>query len=194
MAPIAFAPHSCRHCQRFVIGEDDHKRSDNGQEKLFQPLHYTLSQILTAASEDCSFCAWLLDDEEWIHRSAITDMAYASPRIGHREGLTQQLEELYNSLVEAAVRMDNLPPPNPANTLRSYCPEIQNGQSNSLTLACFYNDHLAIKFFALWDPEAKHIVYRTRTGFVYFTRPGRSAILYSFQGTKFLRSSSHSNQ
>jgi hypothetical protein len=94
-------PHSCRHCQTFIIGEDHHKSNDNAQERLFQPLKNTLTDILNAASEDCAFCAWLLDDDEYIHRSLIMDAVYASLRLRQQE--SRDRREVFDAMIELAV-------------------------------------------------------------------------------------------
>jgi hypothetical protein len=175
MAPIVLESHSCRHCQNFVINRvikdeerRNHEDTENAQERLYERFDYTVTDILAAAAEDCSFCIWLLDNEEWIHRSAFEDHVSSSPRY---QG--PQNKEKFESILQLCLRLDSwLPPSNPANTLRGYCTENQDEQLNSLRLACFYNDNLVIKFFGLWNPIAKHIEYRTRTGFSYFAELG----------------------
>ena len=118
---------------------------------------------------------WLLDNEEWIHRSVITNYISSSPRL---QGAQDQEE--VEGLREASVRLDaRLPTPNPANTLRGYCTGNQDDQLYNLRLACFYNNHLGIKFFGLWNPIAKQIEYRTRTGFSYYAQPGALAFFLS---------------
>ena len=171
MAPIVLEPHSCRHCQNFVVNQEGpFYREDigNAQERLYERFDYTVTDVLAAAAEGCSFCIWLLDNEEWIHRSVFADHVSSSPRFQGDEN-----REMFETFLQLQLRLDDwLPTPNPANTLRGYCTGDQNDQLYSLRLACFYNDNLVIKFFGLWDPSAKHIEYRTRTGFSYYARLG----------------------
>lgn len=176
MAPILLKPHSCRHCQNFVIDQEGpfyRKGIENAQEKLYERFDYSVTDILAAAAKNCSFCIWLLDNEEWIHRSAFANHISSSPRFQGREN-----EEMFEGILQLSLRLDSwLPIPNPANTLRSYCAENPDNRLYNLRLACFYNDHLVIRFFGLWDPIAKHIEYRTRTGFCYFAQLGVLAFL-----------------
>ena len=172
MAPILLESHSCRHCRNFVIHEErpfSRKGIENAQEKLYERFNYNVKDILEAAADSCSLCIWLLDNEEWIHRSEFADHLSSSPRFQGPEN-----QEMFENLLQLQLRLDSwLPLPKPANTLRSYCTGNQDDKIYSLRLACFYNDNLVIKFFGLWDPIAKHIEYRTRTGFSYFAQPGK---------------------
>lgn len=167
MAPIEINPHSCDFCRKIVINEAQVVNKDRGEERNFFHFDVLLADILTGDGSDCSLCTWLCDTE-WIHRSATVD------KILYRPGFPPESNNnpVLAAVAEASIRQEQwLPPPEPQNTLRKYCSE-NKGTGLRLRLACFLPDHLEIKFFALWDPEKAHIVYRTRAGFSVFTVPG----------------------
>ena len=175
MAPVPLQPHSCYHCQRLVVKTRDRPQynGDAGEEKNFEYFQYNIPNILVAAGDNCRFFQWLLD-EEWIHRSVVVDKVYSESNLPEDDIFRSVLD----AVAEASIRInEQLPPPNPGNTLRRFAEEHKGGQLNGLRLACFLYSKLYIRFFGLWDPIVKHMVYRTRHGFNVFTPSGRSTFL-----------------
>jgi hypothetical protein len=63
MAPIQLEPHSCQHCRRLVINEEQVVDKERGEEKNFHHFEFFLSDIITGSVDDCALCTWLLDAE-----------------------------------------------------------------------------------------------------------------------------------
>jgi hypothetical protein len=55
MPPIVQNPHSCNHCQKLLLKSP----VKDSEEHEFD---FSLTDILQAAAEQCSFCQWFLDD------------------------------------------------------------------------------------------------------------------------------------
>lgn len=168
MAPIEINPHSCEFCQKIVINEARATDDGRGEAGNFCHFDFLLIDILNGDANDCSLCTWLCDTE-WIHRSATTN------EILQRRGVSSEDPNyrVIAAVAEASIRQEQwLPPPEPQNTLRKCCSEGGGTIEEKLRLVCFLPDHLEIRFFALWDADNAHIVYRTRAGFSVFTVPG----------------------
>ena len=167
MAPILFNPHSCQRCQSLVIDDESRPpREDEGEGHNYIHFNFATSDIITAEADGCSFCKWLLDTE-WVHRSSLVNEVFSNSNVPEGDSGYRVIA----AVAEASIRHDQwLPPSNPANTLRKYLLDDHEA-SNDLKLICFYHE-TEVKFFALWNGEKKHIVYRTRHGFSVFTPPG----------------------
>jgi hypothetical protein len=181
MAPVPLQPHSCRHCQRLVIDIRRHSKPDIE----FVHFQFNMLEILAAATDNCRFCQWLLD-KEWVHRvavgSAVVDKLLAE------SNKPQHIlpPSVFGVLVEHAFRdSQQLPPPNPRNTLCHLAEEYNRllsgsgaSQFDDLTLACLLYQGLEIRFFGLWDPVVRQMACRTRYGFSVFTTSGKSVLFH----------------
>jgi hypothetical protein len=116
-----------------------------------------MPDILAAATDNCRFCNWLLN-EEWVHRLALAYKVLAesnNPQVALPPSV-------FGVVMEIAIRdSERLPPPNPRNTLCHLSEEHNRllsgpgaSQFDDLTLACFPYQGLEIRFFGLWDRYA----------------------------------------
>ncbi|KAM7194690.1 Heterokaryon incompatibility protein (HET) domain containing protein [Naviculisporaceae sp. PSN 640] len=196
MDPIHFQTHSCDNCQKLVFDLcEDYVQSakrvielaeqiDNGtfpkpREDTPEEEHEDMSRKgvlfsitldqLWAAADGCKFFNTLLDDE-WISRDAIhsnarKDLPIDDPTV--KLGWAFRDSSLWLEEWQGE--------PVPENTLRNLCPGRRDALKECRLWASQYQsmgnplDIEIVRFFGLWDPETKKILYRTRHGFHVFT-------------------------
>lgn len=174
MSPITLQTHSCQHCQKIVLDESSRPRKDGpGGDKEYLYPAFSVPEIVSAALDGCSFCTYLMD-EKWIHRRSIVEQTSSwhddIGRISNIAGSSRVIDLFTKGLICGD---ESTLPSSPANTLRRIIAEDEPHRLETLRLAIFLHD-CEIKFFGLWDTDARHIAYRTRGGFSVFTEPGKS--------------------
>ncbi|KAI1117360.1 heterokaryon incompatibility protein-domain-containing protein [Nemania sp. NC0429] len=176
MAPVRFQPHTCRHCEGFVIelvreGEVSWKpqRCDMTQDKL--DLRITFRDLTAASADGCELCRWILYGKA-ISRKSLQDSSNYAAKDGG--------EIMDRSTYELLARADDENPECARSSMLEAVRDLISPDIGEYGLVAATNppiirvgkskqDIQCIPYFGLCDPHTRLVLCRTANGLQLFT-------------------------
>lgn len=163
-------PHSCKYCQKLIIDTRQPEIKDRNV-RVFSHrtirFDFTLNDIRLAATENCAFCNWFLDDEYVDYDSAVASV----PGIRGMNEFRTLIPEMRDGAADQALRTMMK---SRDRTLRRLLSQLDTSMDHYILVGKYSaspSNIIQIEYFGLWDPVAKEMKYRAGQDFRVFADP-----------------------